>query len=231
MKSTPASSVRNYMWMESILNCFFSLSANVLTTAVMNIFIKEKFLVRWMVFGVIGGGIIYGSVAQLGINIGAAIGSGSGASLLTVLYYYLIYPKLNRKRVIDSLGIIYVLIVSLCSSLIVSPYTLRVYYSNGVPLPALATSSSPGGEPVPNKELAGWTLTFPAITILIGGASGALVCLLLRCFNEMDFEEENIMSDKMFMLSSHGLRSQKEKKKKKQRNTVTPQLSQTRKRG
>ena len=33
---------------------------------------------------------------------------------------------------------------------------------------------------MPNKELAGWSLTFPAVSILIGCATGALVCFLLR---------------------------------------------------
>ena len=108
-------------------------------------------MVRWMIFSVIGGGIMYGCVAQIGLNIGAAIGCGSGSSLLAALYLYVIYPRVNKTYVFDSFGIIYVLMVSLAATLIVAPYTLRVYYSNGVILPTLATTSSPGGEAVPNK--------------------------------------------------------------------------------
>jgi len=145
MKTIPASSVRNYVWMEAIISTFFALSANVLTTFVVSVLVQGKFIIRWQVFGVIAGGIVFGSAAQITLNIGAAIGCGSGAGILTILYFHKIQPLINKNRVVDSFGITLFLVICIFSTLIVKPYTLRVYYSNGVIIPALATYSSPAG--------------------------------------------------------------------------------------
>ena len=151
MKTSPANSVRNYVWMEAILSTFFALSANVLSTAVITVALQGKFMIRWQVFSVIAGGIVFGTAAQISLNIGAAIGCGSGAGILTILYFHIIQPRINRRRVIDSFGIILFFVVSIFSTLVVSTYILRVYYSNGIIIPALATSSSPAGEAIPNR--------------------------------------------------------------------------------
>ena len=53
--------------------------------------------------------------------------------------------------------------------------------------------------------------------MLIGSASGAILCLLLRFFNDVDTDEGIIMTDRMFFTTLHGLRNQREKKKKKKK--------------
>ena len=189
MKTSPASSVRNYVWMEAVISTFFALSANVLSTAVITVALQGKFMIRWQVFSVIAGGIVFGTAAQISLNIGAAIGCGSGAGILTILYFHIIQPRINKRKVIDSFGIILFFVVSIFSTLVVSTYILRVYYSNGVIIPALATSSSPAGEAIPNREVAGWGLTYPACSMLIGAVSGLLLCLFLRCFDDVDAEK------------------------------------------
>jgi hypothetical protein len=95
LKNTSPYTERNYIWMELILNTFFSLSSNVLTTTALTVLFVGKLKLRWTIFGLIMGGIIYGCVSQLTTNIGAAIACGAGSGLLTVIYFDKVYQILN----------------------------------------------------------------------------------------------------------------------------------------
>ena len=74
---------------------------------------------------------------------------------------------------------------------------------------------------MPSQTVAMWSLAYPGISILIGSAFGALICFLLSFFNDIDTEEEMIMTDKMYFDARHGLRVQKEKKSKKKKKRIS----------
>ena len=203
----------NYIALDIVLSTFFALCANVLTTLACSVLLVDQFQIRWSVFGLINGAVIFGSVANTAINIGAAIACGMGAGLLTVVYFYKIYPWMNRKIVADSYGIFLILATSLIATVFIAPIVLAIESNARVILPSLQSINNPDGDVVPGLNIAGYALTYPAITILVASGFGFLVSLLLKCFDQ--FDAEKVMSDRLFFNTQHGLRIQKESKRRK----------------
>lgn len=189
--------IRNYIWQEAFINCFFALSASALSTYAFSILFNDKIEVRESIFGVLVGGILFGSIAGFCTNIGAAVACGFGAGLLTNLYFNLIYYKINNKRVIDNYGIILMLIVSIIATAIVPPVTLRTYWKFDTVLATLKSSSSSTGTTVGNKEISGYVLAYPAISALIGCASGLILGLFLKLMDKLDADKT--LRDKLYL--------------------------------
>jgi hypothetical protein len=142
LKNNTPSTALNHIWMQGILNSFFALSSNVLSTFTLSVLLEGKFVVRWSIFGLIMGGVLYGSVAEISGNIGAAIACGSGSGLLTVIFYSKIYPMINRDTVSDAMGLILMLVVSLLSTAVVSPILLVLYSKIKLYIPSLVNINS-----------------------------------------------------------------------------------------
>ena len=200
--------------MQAVLNSFFALSSNVLMTFTFSILFEGKFVVRWSIFGLIMGGVIFGSVAELTGQIGAAIACGSGSGLLTVIYYSKIYPMINRETVSDMMGLILMLTISLLATVVVVPVLLVAYFKTGITLQPLANGSN-NPTTVSSLAIVGWSLVYPAITVLIGCGVGLILSFVLRLFIEIDADKA--MTDKLFFKSTHGLRVQKIVKRKKKK--------------
>jgi len=107
--------------------------------------LREKLLIRWLVFSVLTGGIVFGCVAEINVNIGASIACGVGSGVITVLFFTKLYPIINKTYIGDSYGIFLILIVSLVSTLLVAPYVLSLYNYNGILLNPLASTTHPNG--------------------------------------------------------------------------------------
>lgn len=118
---------RNIVSAEAFINCFFALSASVLFSYAFSIIYNSKITVRDSVFGVIGGGVLYGCVAGLVTNIGAAIACGLAAGFFSATFYRFIYPQINRKRTIDNYGISLTLFISIVGTVVVPPIAIRIY--------------------------------------------------------------------------------------------------------
>ena len=72
---------------------------------------------------------MFGSIAQVCNNIGAAMATGSFAGLFSAFFYHKIYTKINRRRVFDTLGITLIALVSLIATLGVAPLVIFSYYT------------------------------------------------------------------------------------------------------
>lgn len=157
------------------------------------------------------GGIIFGSVAGFCSNIGAAIACGFGAGLLANLYFSFIYYKLNAKRVIDNYGSLMIVAVSLIATVVIAPIVLITYRDHDVVLGTLQSSSSNTGTVIANKQVAGYSLTYPAISTFIGCGSGLILSLVLKLMDKLDANKT--LTDELYFELSHGLRPTKPKER------------------
>jgi hypothetical protein len=71
---------------------------------------------------------MFGSIAHVCRNIGAALATGCFSGLFSAFFYHKLYAKINRRRVFDSLGIILVAIASLIATLGIAPLVIYTYF-------------------------------------------------------------------------------------------------------
>lgn len=132
MKNSTPGFERNYIWQEAFISCFFAESSAILFSYAFSILFKDKISVKESIFSMIMGAIIYGTIAGVCINIGAAIACGLAAGLLVAVYFRFIEPLINSRRVIDSYGLFLLLAISLIATLLIPQVVLRGYYNYGV---------------------------------------------------------------------------------------------------
>ena len=139
--NTPAAAL-NHIWMQGVINSFFSLSSNILSTFTLSVLLESKFVIRWSIFGLIMGGVIFGSVAEISGNISAAIACGSGSGLLTVIFFSKIYPIINRETVSDAVGLLLMLATSIIATVVIAPIFLVSNWKVSLYVPVLANSNN-----------------------------------------------------------------------------------------
>lgn len=124
----------------------------------------------------IGGAIIAGPVAGTLDNIGAFMAMGTFAAILSSIYFGYIHPKINRTRVYDVYGALYIFIVSLFGTFMVAPLVIIGMIRNEV------TSNLLMGNDILNADNAGWVLAYVGISAGVALVSGFGLGGLLRCF-------------------------------------------------
>ena len=149
----------------------------------LSILVEGQFVVRWSVFGVLAGGIIFGSVSEISSNISAAITCGVGSGAFNIIFFHYFYSKINLKRVIDSYGIFSILGVSLMSTVGLAPAILKIFYTLNWVLTSLQSTANPNGDVVPSNKIVIYQLVYPGICAGSGAILGALVNFLLRVFS------------------------------------------------
>lgn len=119
-----------------------------------------------------------GTIAGTLDNIGAMMALGTFAGIINVLYFRYVHLKINRNRVFDTYGVLYIFIVSLLSTFFINPIVLIGMYDNTV------YSNLLNNIFVTSFETAGWSLTYMGISIAIALVSGLFVGLVLKCFGK-----------------------------------------------
>jgi hypothetical protein len=178
-----------YIWAEAYMNILFALCASVFTNMFMSALTKNRIGLREVQFGMIGGAIIAGPVAGTLDNIGAFMAMGTFAGLISSIYFAYIHPKINRTRVSDAYGALYVFIISLLGTFFVAPLVIIGMVRNNV------ASNLLMGNLITNANNAGWILVYVGISAGIALASGLVIGLILMCFQRehiREFDDENI---------------------------------------
>lgn len=155
-----------YIWAEGYMNILFALCASVFTNMFMSALLKNKIGLREVNFGMIGGAIIAGPVAGTLDNIGAFMAMGTFAGLISSVYFAYIHPKLNRTRVSDVYGALYVAIISFLGTFFIAPLVLIGMVRNNV------FSNLLMGIPLTNGDIAGWSLAYVGISVGIALVTG-----------------------------------------------------------
>lgn len=84
-------------------------------------------------------------------NIGAAIGCGLGAGFFSAIFYRFIYPKINRKKVIDTYGLFLILFISILATTVIPPIVIFLYEKYSIVVSTLQVDSSSKGGVVSTK--------------------------------------------------------------------------------
>lgn len=153
--------------------------------------------------GTITGAIIYGSIAQICTNIGAALAAGVFAGLFSSFFYHKIYTNLNRRRAIDSLGAMLIAIVSLIGTFGVAPLVIYSYYYYNIALRTLDFTK------ITNSSQVGYILQYVGITVAIAAVSGLVIGLFLKLFDK--FDAEKVFDDRQFVSKNSGLKPGQDK--------------------
>ncbi len=178
-----------FIWAEAYMNILFALCASVFTNMFMSALYKNRIGLREVQFGMIGGAILAGPVAGTLDNIGAFMAMGTFAGILSSLYFAYIHPKLNRTRVKDVYGALFIFIISFLGTFFVAPLVLIGMVQNDVSSNLLMNAW------ITNADNAGWILSYVGISVGIALASGLVIGLLLRAFQRehiREFDDENI---------------------------------------
>lgn len=149
-------------------------------------FFRDRIHIRESVFGMVMGGIIYGPVAGTTTNLSVAIACGTGVGLISALYFAKIYPWVNENSVYDSAGVLLMLTLSVLGACLVNPIVLWLYDHYNTNLATLQADSSSSGDVIPSRELAYYSLSYPAISALIGSGSGIVIGLVMKCLDSFD---------------------------------------------
>lgn len=147
-----------------------ALNASVLTTYATSIIVNGKIGMREALLGTISGGILYGSIANVNGNIGAAIAIGTLAGIISALWYRFVFPSINGLNTIrDSMGMFGLGIISFLGTFFVAPIVIIALYNNQPPLLNI--------EVVSNPNSAGWVLSYVGISAAIGFVGGLIAYL------------------------------------------------------
>jgi hypothetical protein len=150
------------------------------------------------------GAVIYGSIAQTCVNIGAALACGSFAGLFSAFFYQVIYKRINKDKLYDSYGVFLVAIISLIGTLGVAPLVIYTYSNYNVVLQTLPAASGSAGSTIPGTSIVGYILEYVGITVGIGLGSGLIVGFLLKCMDK--FDANKLVDDKTYFTKHNGLR-------------------------
>lgn len=178
-----------YIWAEGFMNILFALCASVFTNMFMSALLKNKIGLREVNFGMIGGAIIAGPVAGTLDNIGAFMAMGTFAGIISSIYFAYIHPKLNKTRVSDVYGALYVAIISFLGTFFVAPLVLIGMVRNSVHSNLLMNTF------LTNGDIAGWALTYVGISVgvaLVTGLGLGAILLLFQREVVREFDDENI---------------------------------------
>lgn len=140
--------------------------------------IRQKLGLREIHFGMIGGAIICGPIAGVIDNFGAMIALGTFAGIISAIYFGYIHGNINSLRIVDTNGIIYILIVSLVGTMLVAPVVYAGMVNNSV------LSNILDNVPITDIKVAGWALVYVGISTAIALVSGLFMGLFLRCFEK-----------------------------------------------
>lgn len=152
----------------------------------------------------IGGAIMAGPVAGTLDNIGAFMAIGTFAALFSAIYFGYIHPKINRTRVKDTYGAIYIFIVSFLGTFFIAPLVYIGMVRNSV------FSNLLVGNPLTNGNSAGWSLAYVGISMAIALISGLGIGAILMCFQReviREFDDENIFVPKPGLFDEEYTRS------------------------
>jgi ammonia channel protein AmtB len=183
------SSRARYQWAEGYMNILFALCASVFTNMFVTHITKGKFGLREIHFGMIGGAIMAGPIAGTLDNPGAFMAIGTFAGLISALYYGFVHHKINRTRVYDTYGALFIFIVSFLGTFFIAPLVLIGMVRNEV------TSVLLNNALITNGDVAGWSLVYVGISVGIAALSGLFIGLLLKCLERevvREFDDENI---------------------------------------
>ena len=161
-----------------MMNILFALSACVFTNMFLSSLIRQKLGLREIHFGMIGGAIICGPIAGVMDNFAAMIALGTFAGLISALYFGYLHSRINSVRIIDTNGIVYILIVSLIGTIFIAPLVYAGMVNNSV------LSNILNKVPITNYNVAGWALVYVGISIALAAISGFIIGLILRCFEK-----------------------------------------------
>ena len=106
------------------MNILFALCASVFTNMFISALTKNKFGLREIQFGMIGGAIMAGPVAGTLDNIGSFMAIGTVAGIVSSFYYGYLHPKLNSLTIRDTFGALYIAITSFIGTFFVAPLVL-----------------------------------------------------------------------------------------------------------
>jgi hypothetical protein len=131
----------------------------------------------------IGGALMAGPIAGTLDNFGVMMAIGTFAGIISALYFGLVHNKINRNRVFDTYGVLYLFIVSLLGTFMVAPLVLRGMWNSDV------LSNQLNRVTVTSVDSAGWSLVYVGISFGVALVSGAIIGLFLKCFERQILKE------------------------------------------
>jgi hypothetical protein len=185
---------------------FFALSASVISTYSFSILLGKDFKIgiREAILGTIAGGIMYGPVAGTTVNISAPICLGIVAGFISAVYFCVIFPRINKSKIYDSMGLFgNGLIVAFLGTFVLAPIIIRALYNGETKMQTLDGGSTLTG------GAAGFVLIYVGISVGIGLASGLFVGLFASIFNrylQKEFDD-NIIFDREYGLNEANIRN------------------------
>lgn len=137
----PINDQRVVFYPEGAIGMLFAISASVISSAAWSVILnsrEHKFALTDFIGSSISGAIMFGPVGQLTSNLAIPIVLGLGGGLISVLYKEKALPRINKKKMRDSMGLLGpFLIVPFVGNFISTPVTIFCYSTYGVVDPQL----------------------------------------------------------------------------------------------
>jgi len=146
-----------------------------------------------VVMGTISGGIFVGGLADIIENIGVSTFLGFIAGVIAGLFLTLVTPRINRKSIIDSQGLLGpILIISFLASFVIHPSILSQYYIRRDSFVLRST-----GAAETDFRVARYHLIYFIITIGFSAITGFLLGLIYRIKRNTltDFEDTKFFAE------------------------------------
>jgi len=105
-KSNTPSNLRAVFYPEAMIGIFFALSSCVISTMGFSVIFNRNFDIKTLLGGCLGGAIMFGPVASFAVNISVPISLGIISGYFSVLYHSVLMPRINKKYLNDSLGLL-----------------------------------------------------------------------------------------------------------------------------
>lgn len=177
--ATKISGSRQYVWPEGVIGIFIALSASVISTYIFSILFNKKIGIRESILGTISGGVIYGPIAGTCTNLGAATTLGLFSGFLCVIYFHLIFPRVNKDRIYDSMGLFgFGLLTAFIGTFFMAPIILIAYYNYGTVIQTL-------GSAINSSQSVGYILIWVALSVALGFLFGLLTGCFVNCFTKL----------------------------------------------
>ncbi len=164
---------------------FFAISSSVLSSALWSILLNQHNHLHLTDFmgSSISAAIMYGTVAGFSSNISIPVTLGLGSGFLSIIYKSKLLPKLNKKKLIDSLGFLGPFFVApIIGNYVVAPVVIYCYSSYNILTPQL------GSTPIDVKS-SRYVYIFYVLSSGLGILGGITVSSIFRWFkgNESNF--------------------------------------------
>lgn len=126
--------------------------------------------------GSISGAILFGSVASFTTNIAAPIAVGIASGFFSALYNKILFKKVNKNQLYDSLGIFGpIFFSSILSTVLLSPIVIKSFTDYSLlPLPL-------EGSVISSSSQSGWMLIYFGISSGMGLLTGMIISTIMRC--------------------------------------------------